>query len=329
MTKKIIRLTESDLHRIVKESVNQVLTEMDWKTYMNAARKWADRLHRNPAHPKRKSNIKGHENSKGDHDIPTDNRLRAFKDAARDAFDRDYGFNRYGQDRNKGSYQMSFDTDNIGSKGYYDSIGTETKVPDKFAVTGKIANGDRTQSILRDRFSMDSFDGKDKYPRDRHEARIGFDREYDPRKAVEPDMDKWDYMQARNKGNQEILDYVNGDYDYSNGKWNLNRGGFSIYSDDGGADADKFHPHFCYADGKLERDLGSDIFSLDSAAKEKMLSKDGMNMKPGQYKCNYNGKPCTLYVSYNTSGRGPSIVGLCCYDDDKESREYIKSQLGR
>ena len=29
MDKKLIRLTESDLHRIVKESVNKVLTEMD------------------------------------------------------------------------------------------------------------------------------------------------------------------------------------------------------------------------------------------------------------------------------------------------------------
>ena len=29
MKKKLIRLTESDLHRIVKESVNKVLTELD------------------------------------------------------------------------------------------------------------------------------------------------------------------------------------------------------------------------------------------------------------------------------------------------------------
>ena len=34
--KRIIRLTENDLHRIVKESVNKVLTELDWKTYANA-----------------------------------------------------------------------------------------------------------------------------------------------------------------------------------------------------------------------------------------------------------------------------------------------------
>ena len=30
--KRIRRLTESDLHRIVKESVNGILTELDWRT---------------------------------------------------------------------------------------------------------------------------------------------------------------------------------------------------------------------------------------------------------------------------------------------------------
>lgn len=35
MNKNIIRLTENDIHNIVKESVNKVLTELDWKTKMN------------------------------------------------------------------------------------------------------------------------------------------------------------------------------------------------------------------------------------------------------------------------------------------------------
>lgn len=35
--KQLIRLTESDLHRIIKESVNNILSELDWKTYQNAA----------------------------------------------------------------------------------------------------------------------------------------------------------------------------------------------------------------------------------------------------------------------------------------------------
>ena len=37
--KKLIRLTESDLHRVIKESVKQCLTELDWRTYANAAKK--------------------------------------------------------------------------------------------------------------------------------------------------------------------------------------------------------------------------------------------------------------------------------------------------
>lgn len=37
--KKRIRLTESDLHRIVNESVKSILTELDWRTYASAAMK--------------------------------------------------------------------------------------------------------------------------------------------------------------------------------------------------------------------------------------------------------------------------------------------------
>lgn len=37
--KKRITISESDLHRIIAEQVKQSLNELDWKTYMNAARK--------------------------------------------------------------------------------------------------------------------------------------------------------------------------------------------------------------------------------------------------------------------------------------------------
>lgn len=33
-----IRLTESQLHKVIKESVKQVLSELDWKTFANAAK---------------------------------------------------------------------------------------------------------------------------------------------------------------------------------------------------------------------------------------------------------------------------------------------------
>lgn len=36
--KKVIRLTESDLHNIIAESVKQALNELDWKTYANYQR---------------------------------------------------------------------------------------------------------------------------------------------------------------------------------------------------------------------------------------------------------------------------------------------------
>lgn len=40
--KRTIRLTESDLHMIIKESVNKVLNELDWRTYANAGKKAID-----------------------------------------------------------------------------------------------------------------------------------------------------------------------------------------------------------------------------------------------------------------------------------------------
>lgn len=39
MQDKIIRLSESDLHSVIMESVHSILNELDWKTYMNASRK--------------------------------------------------------------------------------------------------------------------------------------------------------------------------------------------------------------------------------------------------------------------------------------------------
>lgn len=69
--KTLVRLTEQELHNIIKESVNRLLAELDWKTLANAEKK--ARTERND--PKR---------------------AEQFADAARDAFDRDYGYQRGG-----------------------------------------------------------------------------------------------------------------------------------------------------------------------------------------------------------------------------------------
>jgi hypothetical protein len=49
--KTILRLTESDLHRIVKESVNRIITELDWRTYYSARDKAAQQMD-DPSIPK-------------------------------------------------------------------------------------------------------------------------------------------------------------------------------------------------------------------------------------------------------------------------------------
>jgi hypothetical protein len=38
MTKQILKLTENDLHNIIKESVNKILSELNWKTYDRASK---------------------------------------------------------------------------------------------------------------------------------------------------------------------------------------------------------------------------------------------------------------------------------------------------
>lgn len=84
MNKKLVRLTESDLHRIVKESVNRILTEteLDWKTWQNAAYKAQEYRDKNPHKYDR-------------------NRLYGFQDMARKAFAKKYGLeNQY----NNGPY---------------------------------------------------------------------------------------------------------------------------------------------------------------------------------------------------------------------------------
>ena len=79
-TRNKVRLTESQLHNVIKESVKQVLSELDWKTYQNAAKK---------------SHLKALDNddmSNNEYYNELD-RNRRFRQAAEDAFNRDYGTN--------------------------------------------------------------------------------------------------------------------------------------------------------------------------------------------------------------------------------------------
>lgn len=89
-----VRLTESTLRKIVKESVKKILTELDWKTYTNAAEKADERaleIGRKPENRKIASYLYS------DDDIKTYNKNRRrsedFTNAAKKAFDSKYGYN--------------------------------------------------------------------------------------------------------------------------------------------------------------------------------------------------------------------------------------------
>ena len=53
--KQKIKLTESDLHRIIKESVKQVLSELDWRTYQSAAEKSMKQSHNGDLSPQERT----------------------------------------------------------------------------------------------------------------------------------------------------------------------------------------------------------------------------------------------------------------------------------
>lgn len=108
---------------------------------------------------------------------------------------------------------------------------------------------------------------------------------------------------------------------------------FTIYPDNN-YPRDAVRPNWCYADGQLEKDLAKDMgeygvpdyFKLSATFHRAIVGSEGKNyVKEGTYKCQYKGRLATLYV-INSSGESE---GLCCYDDDEESIEYIKKWLTR
>lgn len=87
-----------------------------------------------------------------------------------------------------------------------------------------------------------------------------------------------------------------------------------------------FMPSQCYAHGKLEEDLAeyeqiSDLICMEPDAENELALGGNYSslVKPGVYKCSFDGKPCTLYVWFADH----LTTGICCYDDDEDAKEYI------
>ena len=149
---------------------------------------------------------------------------RNFKRAMINKFNNDYGYNTYGHDRNKGTYEMDLLRTGIGNRGYFDKLGTEASTPDFTRPTSH---------RMRDDFYLNSFDNSQKYGSKNYKSYTDYKKMDDGkyqytgfetrnRDAVEPKYDDIPYMAARNKGNKEIQDYQNGNYEYVKGKgWQL------------------------------------------------------------------------------------------------------------
>ena len=207
MNKKLIRLTESDLHRIVKESVNKVLTEMDWKTYMNAAQKdyKAGPMFQTYANP---------------NDAPSRNeRSRRFAKAAEDALNRDYGYKKAYKSGNKG--ELTFSTPHDRHDIDYDNIMGNPYAHKASSVASKeYWDGGR----LTDVGPRKPWDNDYAYVHHRDpESSWGF--RCGDRKPLS-DIHKGDskFRDAINKGNEELNHYYDNDYEYQKGKgWQLKK----------------------------------------------------------------------------------------------------------
>ena len=176
--KQIVSLTEGDLHRIIKESVNMVLTELDWKTYANAATKMHGE--RGDTSYWRDKGVEGFDAIKN----AANARLRAKRlgDAAKNSFNRDFGYQ-------QGQHFYDDDYQRVGMGGDFDS--TEEFAPhaagwrhDGVASLKKFPHGVYTT----ERTPEDFFKGN-------HDA-----------------------VQAYNKAKDEVKNYNKGNYDYQKGK---------------------------------------------------------------------------------------------------------------
>lgn len=207
MGKQIIRLTESDLHKMVKESVNKILSELDWKTYANAAKKeggntgifnWKNkRYYGKEGEPERLKHVE---------------RQKKFADAAKQAFDKDYAtknsHDNYGSDYYVGSTDYTYDYD----ASHPDYPMSRYTVDSHGPMVNKSTDTMNYDGRHYNRYPMGNafYNTGDNYTEKRPDA---FDKNM-----------TLDQRGKMVKGDEEIKNYRNGNYDYQKGKgWQLKK----------------------------------------------------------------------------------------------------------
>ena len=181
MNKKTIKkLSESDFHKMIEESVNKCLTEMDWKTYANAAKK-REQQFRDEANPSKKKGLF--------------NSYYNLKDKARERFDNDYvgdyKYDTFG-DKFRGKHSPKFEVGLDMTEKPYGLLKGYNKGGDKLFSTKKGAYASQYKGYTSPRNFFRNKDVADKFTTANDEL--------------------WDY----HNGDYEYDSIKNG----GNGKWN-------------------------------------------------------------------------------------------------------------
>lgn len=223
-TNSLIRITESDLHNMVKESVNKILTELDWKTYMNASRR--RKLQGDEFRGKFPHTSLGHERNS------FDDKADDLESAAQRAFQMKHGKN--GTDHNyegdspsfggrrdwnsKDRGDRDFDVKNAPSKTWDDGL-TQTKY--RFGKGVPHRNYGEVHDDTLDYFTGSDDDDKTWFRK--HTMRYNQDGEkYDPYNSSVGDeisisQDK-DYNARQDAMSKDMNDYYTGKSKYTKGK---------------------------------------------------------------------------------------------------------------
>ena len=213
--KKLIRLTEGDLHRIVEGSVRRALNELDWRTYDSAMRKAADRKDYG--------------------------RAGRFGMASRDAFNRDYGTHETPYDYNYRRNSVPFmnklewsdelaDEDTNGDGSYYNPNKGVSNAGYYDDSIDAWSDGDQPESLTPVPYGNEKFRTRRDMRGKVSSTMKGLNKDYD---ESDNDYDYWanrsgeggtraDAMQAARRGINATKDYLSGKTKYKNGKWSNN-----------------------------------------------------------------------------------------------------------
>lgn len=226
--KKIIRLTESDLHEIIRSSAESVLSEMDWKTYMNASKRRKLQGDELRANFPRNSLLHGRNSY--------DDKADELQKHAQTMFNRKHGKDGY-------PYQWEGSPDYKGryTRGqFYDDDDFETKAPTKKGWwRGEKADGIRHYRrgegfpfrsggrIHDDQYDYAYGNEKDAWSGDfnghRTDVIDGDGTRFDPNLSSNSeymsDYQDKEYMNGLDGMRKDMEDYYSGKSKYSDGKW--------------------------------------------------------------------------------------------------------------